>query len=250
MPCAIWNQLLEFARTGQSTTGSKWLHRSQSHTSPFALVSDSVHRNFRLIFEIRMIKGNHSGVGFWGKQHSFGGEDFTWKGRVQQHDDDDARVHDDVLRVLPSAKPTANACCAGHVAILPQGNGIFDIYNRGWEASRSPFLICPGCARRLSHHDARNSRTFFWRGTPPPQARVKREGTSDGVSGDWLCDNGLQKDVRAHPHHLAVLPNCSNACHPCHAMSERAANCLVVIVASQYIALHGWNRVRSRTIKM
>lgn len=38
----------------------------------------------------------------------------------------------------------------GHLAILPQ-TGIFDIYNRGWKE------------------------------------RVAREGTTDGVSGDWLC---------------------------------------------------------------
>ena len=63
-----------------------------------------------------MPKGNQSGLGFWGARHSFGGEDHTWK---------------------------------GHLAILPQ-TGIFDIYNRGWEA------------------------------------RCKREGTTDGISGDWL----------------------------------------------------------------
>ena len=81
------------------------------------LFSDSKHRNFRLLFEIRMPKGNHSGLGFWGQQHSFEGEEHTWK---------------------------------GHLAILPQ-TGIFDIYNRGWEA------------------------------------RCKREGTTAGISGDWLC---------------------------------------------------------------
>lgn len=80
------------------------------------LFSDSKHRNFRLLFEIRMPKGNHSGVGFWGHRHSFEGEDYTWR---------------------------------GHLAILPQ-TGIFDIYNRGWEA------------------------------------RCKREGTTAGISGDWL----------------------------------------------------------------
>jgi hypothetical protein len=80
------------------------------------LISDSKHRNFRLLFEIRMPKGNHSGVGFWGHRHSFEGEDYTWR---------------------------------GHLAILPQ-TGIFDIYNRGWEA------------------------------------RCKREGTTAGISGDWL----------------------------------------------------------------
>ncbi len=80
------------------------------------LFSDSKHRNFRLLFEMRMPKGNHSGVGFWGSRHSFEGEDYTWR---------------------------------GHLAILPQ-TGIFDIYNRGWEA------------------------------------RCKREGTTAGISGDWL----------------------------------------------------------------
>ena len=82
------------------------------------LISKARHyRNFRLLFEMRMPVGNHSGVGFWGRQHRFEQENFTWK---------------------------------GHLAILPQ-TGIFDIYNRGWEE------------------------------------RVKREGTTFGVSGDWLC---------------------------------------------------------------
>lgn len=80
------------------------------------LFSDTKHRNFRLLFEMRMPKGNHSGIGFWGQRHSFEGEDYTWR---------------------------------GHLAILPQ-TGIFDIYNRGWEA------------------------------------RCKREGTTAGISGDWL----------------------------------------------------------------
>lgn len=82
------------------------------------LISKAKHyRNFRLLFEMRMPVGNHSGVGFWGQQHRFEQEESTWK---------------------------------GHLAILPQ-TGIFDIYNRGWNE------------------------------------RVKREGTTFGVSGDWLC---------------------------------------------------------------
>jgi hypothetical protein len=64
------------------------------------LISTSKHyRNFRLLFEMRMPVGNHSGVGFWGRRHTFEGEDFTWQ---------------------------------GHLAILPQ-TGIFDIYRRGWK---------------------------------------------------------------------------------------------------------------------
>ena len=63
------------------------------------LISKAKHyRNFRLLFEMRMPVGNHSGVGFCGQQHRFEQEESTWK---------------------------------GHLAILPQ-TGIFDIYNRGW----------------------------------------------------------------------------------------------------------------------
>jgi hypothetical protein len=85
--------------------------------STYLISTKATYRNFRLLFEMRMPTGNHSGVGFWGRRHSFEGEDFTWQ---------------------------------GHLAILPQ-TGIFDIYRRGWKE------------------------------------RCDREGTTHGISGDWLC---------------------------------------------------------------
>ena len=113
-----------------------------------------------------MPKGNHSGLGFWGKRHSFGGEDHTWK---------------------------------GHLAILPQ-TGIFDIYNRGWEA------------------------------------RCKREGTTDGISGDWLeMGPGTGGSAAVDGESAAEVTPLEYAGVVC--------SWFLVEIVPQVYSLHGWNQV-------
>ena len=116
-----------------------------------------------------MPKGNHSGLGFWGARHSFGGEDHTWK---------------------------------GHLAILPQ-TGIFDIYNRGWEA------------------------------------RCKREGTTDGISGDWLeMGPGTGGNTAVDGESAAeVTPLVSNMPAFFAFLVEKSST------VPQVYSLHGWNQV-------
>lgn len=81
-----------------------------------ALLTESHHRNFRLLLEMRLVQSEmHSGIYFWGEQHSY----------------------------APPGYETEEFTYKGHLALVPGSNaqegpwGLFDFYRRNWKEDRS-----------------------------------------------------------------------------------------------------------------